>query len=1108
MGLWCDFPASRRKSYNRAVDAPDKEHRDLARFRLDANVVVEAGAGTGKTTLLTDRILFLVLGWDAPVPVKVDRVVALTFTEKAAGEIKLRLSDRLAELAARLSGAALTEAAVERCDRTLAELRVRFGKGEAELLARARAALEDLDKAPIGTIHSFCAQLLRLHPVEAGVDPGFRVDEGEAFDELFAAEWARWLDDELGERPPRRAAWLELLALADLDELEELARELCSEKIELADSGGPDRAAAAALRALAKRTDALPEGREKPRGKILEALSEISARLRAAADAAESGDPPLDAPVPPDPRKSTWPSAWKEDADGESFYKTAGDVAAAASPRGEAAVRRAARLLAPFAAAFRREYARRGWVSFDGLLRRARDLARDNPRVREEAKRRFAALLIDEFQDTDPLQGELLMYLAEKPEGGARRWRDAVPAPGRIFVVGDPKQSIYRFRGADIAAYEGFVAHLRGHGALLCDLTANFRSVPGVVHPVNETFALAMRAEAGAQPEYKAIRPARPEGSPEAAVRVVAVTEGEDADAVKRAEAAWIAGWIAAHARVPGAAPEGRRPLKDVAVLLRSSTPLSVLLDAFKRAGIPYAVEIERDFYEVPEVSDFLNLLRALDDADDRIALAGLLRSPLAALTDGGLLALARADGLDYRKAPREGVLAADEGRRAAALFETLRGLRARAGREPLGDLVGAALRETRLVELAARAYHGQQTVSNLLKLKRLAVEASDGRGATLKEFAARVREAARDSRREGESPLADEKLEAVRVMTMHKSKGLEFPVVFAVNLSGKAGGGGEKPAARLEPGTGRAALRLGKLASAAAALADAREKEMEKRESVRLLYVAMTRAREALFLVGAEKPGAGALSRHLHAAGSWPGDGREGRLPVETVKAGDVREPAPAPAPAASAGAEDARAALASWERRAAAGADAGAPRARAATAYLRELPKKPREEGEGAGSPAGAEVGQICHRVLQEWDFAAGGDVAKAAARARALLERRAPGPRWAEAEAEAREVLASFVASKAARELADAEILGRETPFAHADGKTVVRGAADLIYRIGTKVIVADFKSERVTEKSAADVRQRYAEQGRVYVDAVARAWGGAPEFRVLFLRNPEL
>jgi ATP-dependent exoDNAse (exonuclease V) beta subunit len=269
-----------------------------------------------------------------------------------------------------------------------------------------------------------------------------------------------------------------------------------------------------------------------------------------------------------------------------------------------------------------------------------------------------------------------------------------------------------------------------------------------------------------------------------------------------------------------------------------------------------------------------------------------------------------------------------------------------------------------------------------------------------------------------------------------------------------------------------------------------------------------MTRARETLFLVGKEKTGSGALSSHLHAANSWPADGREGRLPVTFVEAGKVPEPPAAAVPSPSSNTEDARAAVAAWDRRAILRVAASAPRARAATAYLKELPKRPSAAEESAGSPAGAEVGQICHRVLQEWDFRAVGDVTSAAKTARELLERRAPGPRWEQAEKEAREVLEAFVVSKAAKGLAKAEILGRETPFAYAEGETVVRGAADLIYREGQTLVVADFKSERVTEKSAADVRRRYAEQGRSYVEAVARAWGVKPEFRVLFLRRPDL
>jgi ATP-dependent exoDNAse (exonuclease V) beta subunit len=322
--------------------------------------------------------------------------------------------------------------------------------------------------------------------------------------------------------------------------------------------------------------------------------------------------------------------------------------------------------------------------------------------------------------------------------------------------------------------------------------------------------------------------------------------------------------------------------------------------------------------------------------------------------------------------------------------------------------------------------------------------------------------------------------------------------------LTGRPGGGSEKPA--LRRGAGRPALRLGGRASAAMALADVREKELEKRESVRLLYVAMTRAREELWLLGREKPDAGSLASHLLPSGSWPADGRDGRLPVERVSAASVPEPPPAPAPAPSA--LDGAAVAREWEKRGRWREAAASPRARAATAYLREAPKRPAVAEDGERSVSGAEVGQLCHRVLQDWDYRAGGDLPAAVARARGILERRAPSPRWAEAAREAESILGSFLESAAARELASAEILGREVPFAYADGATVVRGSADLVYRSGKKIIVADYKSEPVAEKSAADVRARYAEQGRAYVEAVRRAWGETPEFRVLFLRRPDL
>ena len=278
----------------------------------------------------------------------------------------------------------------------------------------------------------------------------------------------------------------------------------------------------------------------------------------------------------------------------------------------------------------------------------------------------------------------------------------------------------------------------------------------------------------------------------------------------------------------------------------------------------------------------------------------------------------------------------------------------------------------------------------------------------------------------------------------------------------------------------------------------------MESRESVRVLYVAMTRAKERLYLVGRARAAAKSLAAHLHAAGAWPSGGVVRGLPAVFVEAGSLREPEAAAAPGPSSPA-DARATAEAWRGRERYRAGAERPRARAATDYLREAPKRPAPPGE-AGSAAGAEVGQLCHLVLQGWDYRRGGDAAAACASARSLLERRAPGPRWREAEREALGILKSFLASDAARELAGAEILAREAPFAYADGPTVVRGAIDLVYRLGGRLVVADYKSERVDEPSSREAGAKYAEQGRAYLDAVKRAWGEEAEFRLLFLRRP--
>ncbi len=334
--------------------------------------------------------------------------------------------------------------------------------------------------------------------------------------------------------------------------------------------------------------------------------------------------------------------------------------------------------------------------------------------------------------------------------------------------------------------------------------------------------------------------------------------------------------------------------------------------------------------------------------------------------------------------------------------------------------------------------------------------------------------------------------------MSVHKSKGLEFPAVLLLGLSGRSGGASaEKPASRPDWATGRRALRLGSARSAAMALFDAREKTLEAHEATRLLYVAMTRGRERLILVGREKTEKSALSARLLEGGVWPSAGAPGSLPTAFVPGGSVPELAP-PAPRAAAKPAPSspaapRQSPGPWTR--AAGAEAGAPKRLA-------LP----EDRPAAG---GAELGRLCHRVLQGWDYAAGGDLDAALAAARRGLERRAPSTAWAAASGEAKRVLAGFLASEAGRALATTDIVARELPLAYGEDGAAVRGAADLVVREKGRLVVVDFKSEAVKDaKAAAAARERHAGQGRAYCAALKAAWGEDASFRVLFLRRPEL
>lgn len=981
--------------------AEDQDVRDGA-LTSTSNLVVTAGAGTGKTTLLVDKVLALVLlrGMD------VRRILMMTFTEKAANEMRNRLEEELREL-----------------DRE---------KWQGPQIEERRAkALADLDRAEIGTIHSFCAHLLREYPVEAGLDPGFQVDQGERFDDLFAREWPRWLDTELGAHPPRAAVWERILDRVKLEELEAAARALCSFRIPLPAMNrekGRELFQGMAAEAIAK-LEALA-ARGSPENRLHQQIVEIIRCLKTG-----KGECPE--------RLSEAKKGWG------ALFDEAYDAAAEALPLAratgdDALLDEVVPLLAGFAGKFRETFTREGLVSFDGLLLLVRDLLVSStfPGIRAEIQARYDFILVDEFQDTDPVQGEVVLFLAE--DGAvAEEATEVRLKPGKLFIVGDPKQSIYSFRGADIVAYENLKDLILDQGGEPVILRSNFRSRKTIVDAVNELFPKIIVRNGSLQPEYEKIWPTHPEG-PKIELLLFSKKDGDiKSEEARDAEALAIAGRIR---------KDGMK-FKDVAILLRALTDVNKIVEALRAEEIPYVVEGEKYFYTTQEVTDFVNLLAAIANPEDKIALAGVLRSPMGALDDRALYEIRKS--FDYRKpAPLPEL---------KDLWAMLREEHARASEMGLAEFLDGLFERTFVLETAAAGFHGEQAVANLLKLRETARAFEASTAGTLAAFLQRLRAAMRDLEDEGESPLADEDLDAVKILSIHKSKGLEFPIVFLPDLHHRTRGG-EPPTVRFDwthQALGFHFRDVGDPADAALTRLD----ELRRREETRrLLYVAMTRAKDRLLLSGSAKFGADTFLGLLDAAGA------RGVMTVE-------ERPARGAAPSPRRGERTVKEPLADW-----AGFDA-AWRARESrkdvsrfTSVTRLEEKIPHAAG---GVSRGAEIGIACHEILEKLDFAK---------------------PKWTAADPDVREILETFQKSSGFRELAESEILARELPFLIPHGDRILEGYIDVVYRSKGKVWVGDYKTDVKMNPEG------YALAKDVYTRAVRDALGlEVAGFKLFYLRH---
>lgn len=886
---------------------------------LNRNLAVVAGAGSGKTTVLVQRYLHILLQ-NPHLPV--NHVLAITFTEKAAAEMKERIFE---------------------------EIRTRFEQDTARR-ARLFEILQQLHEAQISTIHAFCANLLRRYPVDANVNPDFLVLDDASGQELLNRAFREFfLNYRLQDTPEDR---LKLTALREftVSDLRSLFFALYQKRTivrdfvkDLAGQNPPDLMAAwealfveyhlwvlgdllenhrfwQALEELVE-TDVGEHGRAK------EILSLIQEALRVFQKPGNEEFEKILAVVDlidkltkkdgkqyvkiPGTKK-----AWGEY--GTSLFLELSGIAAQYSQKViswhtpvETAYAKIylglGLLLKDFFDLVEKKKNQMNVLDFDDLQLQTLRLLRSNNRVKERVRQHYPFILVDEFQDTDPLQGEILRLLTHLPSGELDHHR--------LFVVGDPKQSIYGFRNADVGIFQQAVEEITRQGSEdrpfeipgmeeefpateenkrgLIALSENFRSLPGLIRFFNRTFEPIFIPETEYDVEFRPLTVGRTGVADfPSAIRLDLFYPEEGDEKHLEFQVRHIAETILRLVRHPeegepgvGDGQAGRRAVTfgDIAVLIRGRTHLGVIEQLFRDYGVPYRTHHGYGFFRQQEVRDVYFILRSLADPDDDFATVAFLRSSFVGLSDVALFYLGQVKAGNYAEKLHALVQFLNGNKNAAETFlpefeqflreggysftllpeetEMIRFI-ARKHREwselaqggKFTLLLDDIIEELQVRPVLAAQHHGQQKLANLDKLVHHIFEFEQSSSGILTELLDVLGRQIADPRGEGEAPIMVEDRNKVSILTYHGAKGMEFPVVFLPFLE-KSFEPDEPPFVDKKIGFAFAAKRLsGKkkdqrpfLLKYLAALA--RQKTIA--EEKRLFYVAATRARDHLFLLG-----------------------------------------------------------------------------------------------------------------------------------------------------------------------------------------------------------------------------------------------------------------
>jgi len=1125
----------------------DADARQTGETTFDRNVVVLAGAGTGKTTLLVNRLLHALLR--EPHPFRLTEMLALTFTNKAANEMKGRLHEGLLEL---LAACQSTAEKSESGNARLQAFQSRYHLSTEHIKEKVTLALKDLEKAQIATLHSFAAHVLRLYPLESGVDPHFQEDDGTQFLEIFAESWSVWLDEALSEQRLHHRQWREILDIVDLKGIREFALALCDDQVALQDLYGQlnaERQSPALetwLQVNRRKIARLLQEYAQPKPRKIERLLEAAEHLFAlvaeegwsgSANLADEEKTLLASPI------GQAPKGWTSDDFHEARRMVQGAHRLLNVDEGFLA--RVVDLLAPFVQQVRRTYADKGWIRFDGLLVRVRDVLRDYPRVREQLKADFQAIMVDELQDTDPLQYEILLYMGEHRGEHCQQWEQIRLVPGKLFIVGDPKQSIYAFRRADIQAFDQVVRKLTQDGGIVCTLATNFRSDGAVLDVVNAVFDRLFIQEDNVQPSNVPLMVGR-QGEktlslPGVELCVVAHAGEEewDAERATRMEAEWLAAWIQEQLQSgeQWVLEHGRRmPLRPghVAVLFRKFTNAHVYLEAMHRRGVPYLTDGERHFYRRQEVIDLVNVLRVLADPADAMAIVGILRSSLGGVPDQDIMALARLGPLDIRRADTWQEWDSSRKPVVHVLFEELTALHRQANRISVPELLDHVFARLPLVELAAASSHGEQAVMNIWKLRDLMTAQAAIPHLSFAGWVDRLVDCLMTHPPEPEAALAEETLDAVRVLSIHKAKGLEFPVVVLPGLHQKSAGLDRGAEVTVDWMSGVYGCTFPPTWNAGQVLLWEKTQIREKAEQRRVLYVGMTRARDRLILSGGllAKPIGESFFGFLQQVADGEVGNPEhdlvyvggaairqtvvtaGRVPSQKIKGSDSE-----PVVSWVTSEEDLSLALDRERERA---WQQASQRVGFLTPSSRHSPPtiRPPHIRRVGSKPASQRVGTLVHRLLEQWDFRLESD--NFLKPLREWCRRDFPEDLDEDNQQaillDLEQFMETFLRSPAYHELQQATILGREVPFivpwaTEESGNVVapscvMEGVMDVVYEVAGDVWVGDYKTDRVTASTVVGYAEAYREQAQVYALAASRSLGlNVKGCKLFFLRISE-